>query len=122
MNVVFPNVQYSCFFCSSSTLLDSVQSSKHLQLTIIYKLMIGLLISFSSSSFSKMIFSVCLHKSPPGLPSILLCLNPSNIEFMLLGAAHKVRHAIFGQFLPPPFPRHPSPHIPGSPPNDPTQR
>src|SRR6218665_3106559 len=32
------------------------------------------------------------------------------------GAVHKVRHAIFGQFLPPPSPCHTSSHIPGPPP------
>src|SRR6218665_3825178 len=40
----------------------------------------------------------------------LLC----KVKFKLLGAVHKVRHAIFGQFLPPP-PCHTSSHIPGPP-------
>src|SRR6218665_2022955 len=37
------------------------------------------------------------------------------MTYLMDGAVHKVRHAIFGQFLPLPLPCHTSSHIPGPP-------
>src|SRR6218665_481560 len=55
------------------------------------------------------------HACKNRIPVLALDLPICMSKLLKLGAVHKVRHAIFGQFLPPHSPCHTSSHIPGPP-------